>query len=249
MPGAEIKVNSLNKSYESKVLADLSFSVSPGQSLVFLGPSGCGKTTILHILAGLIEPDSGDVTLTPERSTLSLVMQDLALFPWKNAFKNLELPLCLAGMKKSERTLKVCGMLDDLGLSGLDNRYLSQLSGGQRQRLALGRSLIARPDLLLLDEPFSSLDAITKVTQEDLLAELWKKLGFTLILSTHSLDEALYFGNEIIVLGGNPTQILDIFSNKLVSQRISKQISPDDLAGRIIKSLSNTTTGKTTISF
>jgi NitT/TauT family transport system ATP-binding protein len=213
MPGAQIEARGLSKSFQAPVLEDVSFQVRPGRSLALVGPSGCGKTTILHILAGLISGDSGQVELSPKEAGRSLVMQDHGLFPWKNAARNLELPLILAGLAPGERKGRVAAMLQSMGLAGLERRYPSQMSGGQRQRLALGRALIGRPDLLILDEPFSAIDAITRETLQELLASLWKDLGLTIVLATHSIDEAIFLGDQVLVLGGRPTRILSSLDN------------------------------------
>jgi NitT/TauT family transport system ATP-binding protein len=214
VPGADIAAAGLSKAYGGQaVFEGLSFSVSGGKSLALLGPSGCGKTTILNILQGLAPPDSGTVEFTPRRAARSLVMQDHGLFPWKTAWKNLELPLLLAGAPAAERAEKVGAMLAGLGLSGLGGRWPQQLSGGQRQRLALGRSLIMSPELLFLDEPFSSLDALTREGLENLLISLWKSLRVTMVLSTHSVEEAVLLGDSILVLGGSPSEVVGAFDN------------------------------------
>jgi NitT/TauT family transport system ATP-binding protein len=212
--GVCLRVERLCKSYgREKIFKDISFSLSHGQSLALVGPSGCGKTTLLHVLAGLIDADAGDIDITPPLAPRSLVMQDHGLFPWKTAYKNLELPLVLAGHKKNKIKDKVNSMLQSLELTGLGHRFPSQLSGGQRQRLALGRSLMSSPKLILLDEPFSSLDAITRESQQGVLSKIWADLGITMILATHSIEEAVLLGQSILVLGGKPTSVKQTFAN------------------------------------
>ena len=214
MPDAAVSAVGLSKRYgEAEVFRGLSFAVEKGGSLVFLGPSGCGKTTVLNILQGLTSFDSGTLALSPSGAVRSLVMQAHGLFPWKTAWKNLELPLLLAGAPACARREKARQMFSDLGLAGLEERYPAQLSGGQRQRLALGRSLIMGPDLLFLDEPFSALDEISRGGLERLLVSLWKRLRLTMVLATHSVEEAVLLGESIVVLGGSPTRIRKIFAN------------------------------------
>jgi NitT/TauT family transport system ATP-binding protein len=209
-----IKVKNLSKSYGlKKVLGDISFEVELGGSLVFLGPSGCGKTTILHILQGLITPDNGIIDFFPKSAVKSLVMQDHGLFPWKSAYKNLELPLQMGRVARPQRKEKVEFMLSKLGLSPFGKYYPSELSGGQKQRLALGRSLISEPKLLFLDEPFSSLDELSREDAEKLLIDIWKSLSVSMVISTHSVEEALLLGDRILVLGGSPTTVVGVFEN------------------------------------
>jgi NitT/TauT family transport system ATP-binding protein len=212
MSGAEARVSSLTKSFGStKIIAGLNLAVSPGGSLSLLGASGCGKTTILRILAGLSSFDSGKVEVSPSGAVRSIVSQNLGLFPWKTVRDNVRLPLLLAGFPSPEIDQRTATTLADLGLTELASRYPRQLSGGQRQRLALGRALVARPDLLLLDEPFSALDALTRESLGVHLARLWRRLGWTMVIATHSVEEAVFLGESVAVLGGRPTEVKAIF--------------------------------------
>ncbi|MDR0549166.1 MAG: ABC transporter ATP-binding protein [Deltaproteobacteria bacterium] len=214
MPGAAVKIRGLTKSFGgTKVLAGLDLDLAKGGSLALLGASGCGKTTILRILAGLCPFEAGEVTVGEGQAVRSLVSQNLGLMPWKTVYANLSLPLVLAGLKRQEINLRVKTALNDLGLTDLAHRYPDQLSGGQRQRLALGRALVARPELLLLDEPFSALDALTREILGVQLAQLWRGFGLTMILATHSVEEAVFLGETIVVLGGQPTRAFAVFNN------------------------------------
>ncbi|MDR1921023.1 MAG: ABC transporter ATP-binding protein [Candidatus Adiutrix sp.] len=214
MGGARIQVQGLGKDYGGQpVFRDLAFSLDPGGSLAFVGSSGCGKSTLLHILAGLIPEYEGRAVITPGEARQALAPQHFGLFPWKNAWQNVELPLILNGQPPALRRRQAAAMLKELGLDGLERRYPAQLSGGQRQRLALGRALAAEPDILLLDEPFSSLDAITREGLQNLTAALWRRRGLTLALATHSIEEAVFLGGRILVLGGRPTRIVADLDN------------------------------------
>ncbi|MDL2260149.1 ABC transporter ATP-binding protein [Deltaproteobacteria bacterium OttesenSCG-928-K17] len=207
MGAAAVNISGLGHSYQGRpVFEGLNFHLSPGASLALVGPSGCGKSTFLHILAGLIKADQGRAEIDPA-AEMSLVLQHYGLFPWKTARANIELPLALRGEGKSSRREKALKMLNDLGLGAFENSWPARMSGGQRQRLALGRALITEPDLLLLDEPFSSLDAITRESLQNLLARLWREHRPTLVLATHDIEEAVFFGERIMVMGGEPSAI------------------------------------------
>jgi NitT/TauT family transport system ATP-binding protein len=228
-----IRAEGLEKSYgKVPVFAGMSFELPLGGSLAILGHSGCGKTTLLRVLQGLTLADSGTLEFGPGMRGRSLVMQDHGLFPWKNAWDNLELPLRLSGVPKASRGSAVKAMLSGLGLAGLGRRYPSELSGGERQRLALGRSLIMRPGLLLLDEPFSSLDQITREGLQGFLAGLWRSLGLSMALSTHSAEEAVRLGGTVLVLGATPTKVVASVPNPAVEGAGN----PDD-APRVLRLL------------
>ena len=217
---ALIRAEGLSKAYDGRpVFQGLDFQAPPGSSLALVGPSGCGKSTLIHLLAGLRLPDAGRLEISPPTARPAVVLQDFGLFPWKNARQNLELPLALNGLPRRERAERTIAMLDEMGLTGWGNHYPDQLSGGQKQRLALGRALIAEPELLLLDEPFSSLDALTRENMQNLLAALWRGRGLTLVLTTHFIEEAVFLGERILVLGGEPTRVAADIVNPAASGR------------------------------
>lgn len=202
------------------VLGPLSFTLSPGERLAVIGESGCGKSTLLGLLSGMEKPSRGRVIARPateggRRPRSAFVWQNLGLFPWKNVLANLALPLELAGMGKEEREVKALAMLEELGLAGLETRWPARLSGGQRQRLALGRALIAEPDLLFLDEPFSALDALTRERLQEFLLTLWERRRCTMVLVTHDIGEAVFLGSRILVLGGRPARAAAWLENPL----------------------------------
>ena len=211
----ELVADALTRDYGGgPVLEPLSFTLAPAERLVVIGESGCGKSTLLGLLAGLEKPDGGAVYARPAgtsgrgslRPRTAFVWQNLGLFPWKSVLHNLTLPLELSGMKKEEREERAAAMLEELGLQGLESRWPSQLSGGQRQRLALGRALVAEPDILFLDEPFSALDAMTREHLQDFLMALWECRRCTTVLVTHDIGEAVFLGSRILVLGGRPAR-------------------------------------------
>jgi NitT/TauT family transport system ATP-binding protein len=209
---AGINVQGLSKQYGTvSVLENISFSVLSGKSLSVIGKSGCGKSTLLTLLAQLQDYQAGRIEFTAHSGEsflkvhkrmprLSYVLQEYGLFPWKNATENLMLPLQLAKCAKDYMQEQVALMLQELGLTGLEKRYPQELSGGQKQRLALGRALISKPEIILLDEPFSSVDAINRENLQNLILSLWEKYRFTFVLVTHSVSEAVYLGGNILSL-------------------------------------------------
>jgi NitT/TauT family transport system ATP-binding protein len=214
MPGASLAARSLCMGYQGReVLKEVSFELQAGRSLVLVGPSGCGKTTLMHILSGLLRPTGGEIEILPRNSPLALVRQDSYLFPWKTALENAELPFILSGLRAKERKRLARELLSAVGLADWERHWPRELSGGQLQRLGLARALAARPALLLLDEPFSALDAITREKMQLLLCALWKDYGLSLVLSTHSVEEGVFLGQDLLVLGGRPTRVLERFRN------------------------------------
>lgn len=207
-----ITVQGISKRYDDiTVLDDITFSVSAGKSLSIIGKSGCGKSTLLTLLAQLQDYSAGTIQFTSQSGKpfldvykrmprLSYVLQEYGLFPWKNAAENLMLPLQLAKHSKEYINEQVALMFQELGLVGLEKRYPQELSGGQKQRLALGRALISKPEIILLDEPFSSVDAINRENLQNLILSLWEKYQFTFVLVTHSVSEAVYLGGNILSL-------------------------------------------------
>lgn len=219
--GGRLEVRDLTVAYgrDRPVIRNFSFDLPEGESLAIVGESGCGKSTLLTALAGLRAPVSGRVTWEEGAITdlkTSFVWQSLALFPWKRVRENLELPLLLEGRNRydaAEREHLVAEMLEELGLTGLEKRFPSELSGGQRQRLALGRALIAKPDILFMDEPFSALDALLRERLQDVLMSLRRKHPVRLLFVTHDIAEAVFLADRILVLGARPSRILACLEN------------------------------------
>lgn len=206
---SELHIKNLSKSFNgAKVLNNISFFAKDGEIVALLGESGCGKTTTLKLIAGLIEPDSGDVILDncsilkvpPEKRRTTIVFQDHLLFPHLNLEDNIGFGLKMAGVKKSIKGNKVLEIIKMLRLGGLEKRYPKELSGGQRQRVALGRALAVEPKVLLMDEPFSSLDIMLRQEMRELVLDIQKKLKITTILVTHDKEEALMMSDKIAMM-------------------------------------------------
>ncbi|TFG60777.1 MAG: ABC transporter ATP-binding protein [Spirochaetales bacterium] len=197
------------------VLEDVSLSMDTGEFLALLGPSGCGKTTLLSIMAGLLSPDSGTILFNGKslsRETAdhpSFMMQKDLLLPWKKVIDNITLPLVLGGAGKKEARGKVIPLLAGFGLSGFENLYPRELSGGMRQRAALLRTWLADRDMMLLDEPFGSLDALTRRKMQLWLADVRKRFGMTILMVTHDVEEAVFLADRILILSPRPARIME----------------------------------------
>ena len=193
------------------VLDDVNFSAKPGEFIALLGPSGCGKSTLLRLVAGLEAPRSGvlredgDPVTGPFPSRV-VVFQDPTLFPWRTVWNNVALGLEAQGILKSQRQ-RVDAALDLVGLSQFRNAYPHQLSGGMAQRVALARALVNDPKILILDEPLGKLDSLTRITMQAELVALWQRKGFTTLLVTHDVEEALFLANRVIVFSDRPARI------------------------------------------
>lgn len=207
---ADLEVKNLAKSYDgkTKVLKDISFSIKNGELVSILGPSGCGKTTTLRIIAGLIPETSGqvlvnnkDITKVPVyKRNFGMVFQSYALFPHLNVFENVAFGLKMRKMAKSEIKEKVVAMLDMTGLSDLATKFPAQLSGGQQQRVSLARALVTDPELLLMDEPLSNLDAKLRLKMREEICRLQKKMKMTVLFVTHDQQECFAISDKVLVM-------------------------------------------------
>ena len=200
---------------EHRALGGITFSINKGEFVAIVGPSGCGKTTLLRCLSGLMTPTSGQVTLAGEAVTsvpkdLTLVFQDYrrSLYPWLRVDANVEFPLKNSGIDKAERIERVRQALDDVGLTGHAGKYPGQLSGGMQQRVSIARALAYRPNLLLMDEPFASVDAQTRASLEDVLLEVWERRKKTVLFVTHDIDESVYLADRVVVLSNAPSHVM-----------------------------------------
>lgn len=214
---AYLKIKDVRHTYFTKTtattaLSDLSFMIEEGEFISFLGPSGCGKTTLLSIIAGLLKPTEGVVTLEDKaidtkKNDIGYMLQQDYLFPWKTIQDNILLGLKISNQLDQNKKQYALHLLNRMGLQGVENQYPKQLSGGMRQRVALVRTLATEPKLLLLDEPFSALDFQTKLHLEDLVSKTLKSFHKTAILVTHDIGEAIAMSDRIFLFTARPGQI------------------------------------------
>jgi NitT/TauT family transport system ATP-binding protein len=196
----------------SWALHRVSLAVNAGEFVCIIGPSGCGKTTLLHMIAGFLQPTQGAVRFRgapvsapgPERG---VVFQEYALFAWLTARQNVEFGMRARGIPKAERREKAMRFLDMVGLARAADRYPHELSGGMRQRIAVARALVNEPQVLLMDEPFAAVDAITRVTLQEELLKLWRQFGISVVFITHNVDEAIFLGQRVIVMSAHPGSV------------------------------------------
>ncbi|OLF14530.1 ABC transporter [Actinophytocola xinjiangensis] len=227
--GEAISVRGVGKTYAAgagpvRALMPTDLEVEPGEFVVLLGPSGCGKTTLLRMLAGLISPTEGTIEIggrplftgrdaTPARDalgSLGFVFQAPNLMPWRKVWRNIALPLEAKGIGRAERKRRATELAELVGLGEFLDHYPKQLSGGMQQRVAIARALIHRPSILLMDEPFGALDAMTRDTMNLLLQKLWQDTGKTVVLVTHSISEAVFLADRVVLLSHRPGRVQDI---------------------------------------
>lgn len=198
------------KSETKEVLKDINITVKENEFLVLLGPGQCGKTVLLNILAGLDAPTGGEITFVngrPPMGDLGVVFQRYALFPWKTVMGNVEINQKFKGKSKAERQAAAQKYIELVGLQGFENSLPKQLSGGMQQRVGIARAYASESDIMLLDEPFGALDAQTRYSMEDEILRIWEKDRRTVIFVTNNVEEAIYLGDRIILLGGHPTGV------------------------------------------
>jgi NitT/TauT family transport system ATP-binding protein len=208
-----LQVRGLNLTFPDEnggliALQGVNFELYPREFVCLLGPSGSGKSTLLRVLAGLLRPESGEITFSGSREPrISMVFQDANLMPWRTVLENITLPLALQGIDESVAAEKAREFIDLIGLQGFEKSWPANLSGGMAQRVAIARSLIQEPDLLLLDEPFGALDALTREKMGSELLQLWQARRQTVLMVTHSISEALLLSDRVLVLTPRPGRI------------------------------------------
>lgn len=228
-----IQIKDISVFYESKekvkALKSVSFKAESDDICAIIGPSGCGKTTLLNVLSGIIKKYEGEVLLdkeelNPHIHKIGLIPQNFGLLPWKTVKENCLLPFKIRGEKINSKTIeKMNIMMKRLNINGLENRFPRELSGGQRQRVSIVRSFLMKPDLLLMDEAFSALDAIIRDEAQELFLEIWNENKMTTFFVTHSIDEALYMGKKIIVMSNTPGEIIEVIDNTLFNNKNYKE--------------------------
>ncbi len=252
-----LEVRALSKTYGSgdsavRAIDNLTFEVDPGEFLCIVGPSGCGKTTLLKCLSGLLRPTSGAAYLEGkliEKSPdgLALVFQEYSrsLLPWMTVGANVRLPLLAQRVRRSERRSRAAEALDAVGLTGFEDKHPWQLSGGMQQRVAIARALAYQPHLLLMDEPFASVDAQTRADLEDLVLDVHERFGITVVFVTHDIDESVYLADRIVVLSHRPTTVKEIVSVPLARPRdqiaTKEQYEFMELRSRVIRQIKGKT--------
>jgi NitT/TauT family transport system ATP-binding protein len=223
-----IAVDFIHDGRRQRVLEDVDIDVRKGSLVSLIGPSGCGKSTLLKVMAGLILPTAGVVSVdgvppqvAAKKRTIGLVFQDATLLPWKNALENAAFLLMTADatISKADAFARSADMLKLVNLEGAERKLPSQLSGGMRQRVAIARALALDPQVLLMDEPFGALDAITREEMSGCLLDIWERTGKTIVLVTHSIDEAVFLSDEVHVMGTGPGRIIETLPIEIAQPR------------------------------
>lgn len=213
-----------------KALDSISFDVNQHEFVSIIGPSGCGKSTILRLISGLDQCSSGSITLsdTVDKDGFGYVFQDSVLLPWKTVKENIAFPLEIKGDKDGKGMERVEQLLKIVELEGFANSYPKELSGGMRQRASIARSLSYDPDVLLMDEPFGALDALTRDSLNVELRKIWKATGKTIIFVTHDIDEAVFLSTKVVVLSGRPSTVRKVVPIELANDRdLSSRSDPN----------------------
>ncbi|HEX5958996.1 MAG TPA: ABC transporter ATP-binding protein [Hyphomicrobiaceae bacterium] len=235
---AAIEVTGLSHIYDGRegqvaALQEISLTVEAGRFVVIVGPSGCGKTSLLMMMAGLRQQTSGGILCAgksitgPDPDRVGVVFQEASLFPWLTALDNIEFPLSIRHAPREERTRRAEAMLNLVGLKGFGSRYPHELSGGMKQRVSIARGLVQDPPVLLMDEPFAALDEQTRMTMGHELLRIWDETGKTVVFVTHSLTEAVYLADEVLVMSARPGRIIDRIEVTLPRPRTYEMMATD----------------------
>ena len=229
--GNAVDISALSLTFQTAdapvvALDNINLQIRRGEFVSFIGPSGCGKTTLMRVIADLATPSAGRITVngvSPEEARLKraygYVFQAPALYAWRNVLRNVLLPLEIIGMPAQERKERAARYLSMVGLAGFEKKFPWQLSGGMQQRVSIARALAFEPELLLMDEPFGALDEITRDHLNEQLLQLWHQTGKTVVFVTHSISEAVFLSNRIVVMSPRPGRILEIVENNLPPDR------------------------------
>jgi NitT/TauT family transport system ATP-binding protein len=217
---------------ELTALDNVSFDVAPGEFLAVIGPSGCGKSTLFNIIGGLLGGYQGRVavggeTISGPHASIGMVFQEESTFPWRNVVDNVAFPLEIAGVARRERIERARRFVSMVGLDGFERRYPSELSGGMRQRVSMARTLASEPKILLMDEPFASLDEQTRLLLGDKVLQIQQQLKQTMLLITHNITEAVQLADRILVMSYRPGRVKRIVDIKLPRPRTSEIVSSE----------------------
>lgn len=241
---SRLQVDTVSKRYvedntTTRALADVSLTVSPSEFVCIVGPSGCGKTTLFRILAGLESPTGGDVFLDEARVTeptpdMGIVFQEYHLFPWRTVRENIRFGLERTEQSAAEQQSRVDQLLALVGLEGAGDQYPKSISGGMKQRVALARALAVDPGILLMDEPFSAVDAQTRAMLQDELLRIWQRTGKTVLFVTHDIEEAITLADRIVVMTDGPGRIAEHLSVDLERPRDRTEVAFQEYYERIL---------------
>ena len=216
------------------VLQDINLSINEEEFVALVGPSGCGKSTLLNITSGLLQPTSGTVKFTHVAAgyepRMSIVFQETGLFPWRNVHDNIAFGLETAGIKADEKEKRIAHYIELVGLKGFEKSFPHQLSGGMRQRVGIARALAIEPDLLLMDEPFSALDAQTRTIMQEELVTLWEKTRLTTLYVTHNIQEAVMLADRVVLLSRRPGKVSKILTINIPRADRDKPEHTDEIA-------------------
>lgn len=243
-----LSVKHISQSFEkdsgesTKALEDVSLEIEDGEFVCIIGPSGCGKTTLLRIIAGLDIPDSGQVTLDGDTITVpdprrGMVFQEYSLFPWRTVMENITFGMEMQHVPQAERLKTAEEYLNLVGLEQFRNSYPYELSGGMRQRVAIVRALANNPSVLLMDEPFGALDAQTRNLLQQELLQIWSKKKITILFVTHSVDEAVYLADRIVVMSARPGKVKEIVTVTLPRPRDRTSRQANELRNKLLEEL------------
>jgi len=255
--GTDIVIKDVTKTYETDegpvhALQPFNLDIKAGEFVVLVGPSGCGKTTMLRMLGGLISPTQGDILVGGNKlfprvgeaasqavlGRLGFVFQDANLLPWRRIWKNIVLPLEIQGGKRAEMRKRAEELAIHMGIDGFLNHYPRALSGGMRQRAAIARALSHDPPILLMDEPFGALDAMTRDTMNELLQQVWMETHKTVVLVTHSISEAVFLADRVVLLSSRPGRIEAVVEVPFSRPR-RLELTKDPAFGAIVENLRN----------
>jgi len=243
-----LSIKNLNKTYHTEegeevvALSDINLYVADKEFVCFIGPSGCGKTTLLRITAGLEKPDSGTLTVNNEPITgpgpdRGMVFQEYSLFPWRTVLKNITFSLELKKIPKSEREKIARDFLKVVGLSKFADSYPHELSGGMKQRVAIARALVNDPDVLLMDEPFGAVDAQTRNRLQHELLNIWENKKKTVLFITHSVDEAVFLADKVVVFTARPGRVKEVINVDLPRPRERTSFEANEVREHLLASL------------